>query len=424
MPNGSDARFLEFIMENIAMNNNKVYIVDEMMGKGKSSAAINYINNSKNEKFIVITPYLDEVDRYKTSCAEKHFKSPIRKNGKKIIDLKSLLKKGENVVCTHALFQKFDDDIITMCKSLGYVMIMDEVAEVVQEYDISEDDLHLLLNENCYIENGLLKWKEECQGYHGEFEEIKNLCNLGGLSIVRGKAILWLFPIKIFEAFEKTFILTYMFSSQLQCFYYDYYKIDYKYIYVAGNSIDNYRFSEKPSTVENQYNYNDLIHILDNYKLNIIGEGKYDLSMSWYDKYNDSAMMKQLQNNIINFFRNIRPDNAKDNIWTTFKEYKPKLSAKGYARGFIPLNMRATNSYKERTSVAYPVNRFLNPMIKAFFQDQGVTVNEDGYALSEMLQWIWRSAIRDGREIWVYVPSSRMRSLLQNWITEVSCENS
>ena len=49
-----------------------------------------------------------------------------------------------------------------------------------------------------------------------------------------------------------------------------------------------------------------------------------------------------------------------------------------------------------------------------------ISVNEDGYALSEMLQFIWRSAIRDGKEIWVYIPSIRMRTLLKEWIDQNS----
>ena len=49
-----------------------VKIVDAMMGAGKSSAAINYIKRSKGEeKFLIITPYLREVERYKTECPNK-----------------------------------------------------------------------------------------------------------------------------------------------------------------------------------------------------------------------------------------------------------------------------------------------------------------------------------------------------------------
>ena len=57
---------------------------------------------------------------------------------------------------------------------------------------------------------------------------------------------------------------------------------------------------------------------------------------------------------------------------------------------------------------------------KNFFLQHGIAVDEDGYALSEMLQFIWRSAIRDGKEIWIYVPSIRMRGLLERWIDEKS----
>ena len=38
------------------------------------------------------------------------------------------------------------------------------------------------------------------------------------------------------------------------------------------------------------------------------------------------------------------------------------------------------------------------------------------FALSEMLQWIWRSRIRQGESINIYVPSKRMRNLLLDWL--------
>ena len=59
---------------------------------------------------------------------------------------------------------------------------------------------------------------------------------------------------------------------------------------------------------------------------------------------------------------------------------------------------------------------FLNPIIKQFFIDKGVSVEEENFALSEMLQWIWRSAIRNNEKINIYIPSKRMRDLLLNWL--------
>ena len=130
--------------------------------------------------------------------------------------------------------------------------------------------------------------------------------------------------------------------------------------------------------------------------------------------------MKILKKNIYNFFHNVRNTKSTDYIWTTFKEYQTILKGKGYTKGYLPCNCRATNEYRDRTSVAYLINRYLNPFIKNFFTMNHISVDENGYALSEMLQFIWRSAIRDGKEIWVYIPSIRMRNLLKQWIKQNS----
>ena len=65
-------------------------------------------------------------------------------------------------------------------------------------------------------------------------------------------------------------------------------------------------------------------------------------------------------------------------------------------------------------------NRFIDPNIRNFFASKGITINEEHFALAEMLQWIWRSAIRDDKPIRLYIPSRRMRELLQNWIEDMS----
>lgn len=62
------------------------------------------------------------------------------------------------------------------------------------------------------------------------------------------------------------------------------------------------------------------------------------------------------------------------------------------------------------------INVFLNPIILQFFKSRDVTINQDKYALSEMVQFIYRSAIRNGVDVYVYVPSKRMRNLLEKYI--------
>lgn len=407
--------------------NCEVNIVDALMGSGKTQSIMNYINQSdENEKFLVITPFLDEITRYRTYCKDKNFKTPMYKQKSKLNDLKQLIGKGDNIVSTHALFQKFDNELIDICRAHNYTLIMDEVANVIEEYPLSKQDFETL--KNTYVDinpdTKQLIWKDEYSDYHGKFDNEKRLCELGSLVCYGDSLMVWLFPIETFNSFRKIFILTYRFDLQLQRYYYDYYKLPYKYLSVGGDSMENYHivdYDKNPNPIK--YNYKELIHICEDEKLNMIGDRKSDLSLSWYDRNKNNVSMKILKNNIVNYFRNIRNDCSTDNIWTTYKEYQNVLKGKGYTKGFLPINSRATNEYRDRTSIVYPVNRYLNPFIKNFFITNNIQINEDGFALSEMLQFIWRSAIRDGKEIWIYIPSIRMRKLLKTWINENSLEN-
>ena len=57
-------------------------------------------------------------------------------------------------------------------------------------------------------------------------------------------------------------------------------------------------------------------------------------------------------------------------------------------------------------------------MISKFFKDKGVTIEENDYALSMLIQWIFRSRIRDNQKINIYIPSKRMRNLLESWLQQ------
>lgn len=393
-----------------------VYVVDEPMGRGKTSAAINYINGNEG-RYLVITPYLDEVKKYKRLCRGKSFVEPTyNNNGSKLSSIKELIKAGENIVSTHALFQKFDAELIEICKLMDYTLIMDEVADVVEQFDLSTYDEKNLLNNYVEVEDdtGLIHWKEDQSSYTGKFSDIKRLCDMDSLALYRENIAMWLFPVQVFNSFKDIFILTYMFNAQIQRYYYDFYKLPYSYIHVTGDALENYNFSDTPSP--RNFEYGKLINLLGNSKLNEIGNKPFSLSKSWYEKADGTVLLEQVQNNVGNYFKHIVKGKSSENLWTVYKSFKSDLSGKGYTKGFLELNARATNVHRHRKNVAYMANVFLNPVIKQFFLSHGVDVDDDGYALSEMLQFIWRSAIRDGKPINVYVPSYRMRKLLSDWI--------
>lgn len=404
-------------------DNCDVKIVDAIMGAGKTQSIINMINKSNDdERFIYITPLLSETERIMTACRRKNFKTPkFRGNNSKLDNLKKLIKDGKNIVSTHALFQKFDNELIEICRSADYTLILDEVADVIQEYYMSQYDFDIIMSKYAYIRDDTkqLVWREEYKDYTGEFDEHKRLIDLGSLVYYGNSLMCWLFPIEVFRAFRKIYILTYRFDLQLQRYYYDYYNMPYTYMSVDGNSLDTYKLIPHDDNKNYiKYDYSKLIHICNNEKLNRIGDTDTALSKSWYALNNGGVGLVQLKNNIYNYFFHITRHGSKYNLWTTFKDYEYKLRGKGYSKGFLPLNARAMNEFRDRDCVAYPVNKFLNPFVKNFFTSNNIKINEDGWALSEMLQFIWRSAIRDGKEIYIYIPSIRMRKLLVQWIEE------
>lgn len=474
--------------------NTKCYIVDSICGSGKTQSMLNYINNSgDDEHFLYITPYLSEIDRLQTYCAEKRFRAPKSReeSGKnKLENLKKMIQDGYNIVSTHALFNRFDNEIIEICRSANYTLILDECAEVIETYTIGPRDFETLMTYTDVDENTKqLIWKDS--NYNDlKFAEEKRLCELGSLVLYSDKTdvsnqnkslLVWQLPIKIFAAFNKCFILTYLFDCQYQKYYYDYYGLKYDYLSVEGDKLDNYHFVKfDPNKSYIKYDYSKLINIIDNEKLNRIGSEdtpqrvNYLLSKSWYDKMSSSkVIMKTLKDNLYNFYMNCTTGGTKFNLWTCFKDYETALKGRGYSGsnvyprrvlsyvnklrekddnkykpdielvreedkkfdkegnfielnsicGFAPMNARATNSYRQTTNIAYPINRFMRTGVKNFFVMNGIEVDEDKWALSEMIQFLFRSALRNGQEINVYVPSIRMRNLLKKWIKDNPLEN-
>ncbi len=394
----------------------KITVIDAPMGKGKTTAIIQKMSNDEENKYIYITPYLSEVERIKESCKNKKFIEP-QCYGTKTKGLEYLILNNNNIVTTHSLFKYATEELKTLLKSNQYILCLDEVMQVIEEIPIRKGDLQLLLqNQLITISgNGLVKWNEEQESFDSRYNDIKQMCKNNNVYLIRGKMLIWLFPVEIFDLFEEVYILTYMFNGQIQKYYYDLFNVQYEYYHIQQQQ-ESYSLVEGYNNYNYGYEYKDLIHILDDSKLNAIGEVKYSLSSSWFNKRENDILIKQLKKNITNFFINKTKSPSHNNLWTTFKDHQKKLSGKGYARSFISIGTRATNEYSDRHNLAYCVNIFLNPMIIGFFQDNKIELNENAYSLSELLQWIFRSAIRNNEEINLYIPSERMRLLLIKWL--------
>lgn len=441
---------LDFINTN-EQHVSDVFIVDSIPGSGKTSSAINFINNSPdNRNFIYVTPYLDEIKRIIQYCPDKRFIAPDLKNkkGSKLFSFTNLLNKNRNIICTHKLFSMFTPECIDIMKFHNYVLIMDEVANVVDKMDIKQDDLNDILNVSKYAhvdnETKMIVWDKLDYPDNGVFSDFKQKSLMGSIFLYGTQdnpvAFIWSFPVKIFQSFSRTYILTYMFKGQIQAYYFDFFKVQYSYVHTLykGKEVEfinpddinpsDFSFSsqsyDKPQVSNVEY-YKNLITIVENDKMNSIGSNETkrenNLSSTWYKRNStDENIMSILKSNCHNFFVNLVnkynfPSNSFYNMWTVYKDYKAKIQGKGYTKGFVSCNARATNQYKDKCNLAYLNNIYINPIIYKFFTQKGVYPNQDIYALSELIQWIFRSRLRTGMSVLLYIPSSRMRRLLKEW---------
>ena len=159
------------------------------------------------------------------------------------------------------------------------------------------------------------------------------------------------------------------------------------------------------------HDYKSLIHIIDHEKLNDIGKDKYSISQKWFNDHKYDGLVDKLRRNTTNLFRNITPSSTSDNLWTTYEAFREDIKGKGFAKSFTYLGIDSEKDYSDRIYLAYLANNFYPATIQNTFD-----ISEDQYALSELLQFMFKSALSNGNEIWIYIPSKRMRNLLIEWI--------
>jgi len=376
--------------------------------------------NEQDSRFIFVTPYVDETKRIIEGCKSRNFKDPQATRGTKSADLKRLLVEGTNIASTHELFSRIDHETIELIKLGGYTLILDEVMDVVRQRSIGKDDLAMIRDRGLITveSNGAVVATD--QDYRGKFDDFMLDAKMDRLIYVNGEMLMWQFPVNIFDAFDEVFVLTYLFDGQIQKYYYDFHGIEYRYRGVI-NEGDRYDLTEadkeRRSAVDDREfrkNLGNLINLYDG-PLNAIGKVSNALSVTWYAKQS-KAILTKVQKDIYNYFRNKTRGKSRENMWTCFEDQKGALKGKGYTTGHVACNARATNEYRDRCNLAYMINRYPRVPVDQYFKTRGITIDKDTYALGELVQWVWRSRVRTGEPINLYIPSSRMRGLLVSWI--------
>ncbi|AOY60556.1 hypothetical protein [Desulfococcus multivorans] len=421
-----------------------VKVIDAIMGKGKTSWAIQHMNENASEDnpFIYITPFLDEIkDRIIPECKASKFAQPevhiVRgKRQNKSDSLKALLVEGRNIASTHKLFSRVDREALDLIKLRGYTLILDEVMSVLEPLDVPEADFKAMMGHD------VLRIDEDDPIYQGSIRKLMpgstmkdvsafryyvDLAEMDRLVLANGKAMLWLFPHEIFETFRDIYCMTYMFEGQIQKAYYDLFGVKYEYFDVQGSRDAGFKLVPGVDGRDTEMNALEMISglidlIPEDDRLNCVGDEPGALSLSWYQRQTP-AVIDLLRKNLGNYFKHKTKGGARSRLWATYSKFVRPLEGNGYmssnkdTSAHLAFNAKATNKYRTRFNLAYCCNVHLKPEITRFFDFHGVKIDEEQYALSVLIQWVWRSRIRENKSVTLYLPSSRMRGLLHRWLS-------
>ena len=445
-----------------------VTIFDALCGSGKTIEVKKLISNSDptKDKYLFITPFLGELHRiaqttprplkkgedtkqegktpplrdknnqiiYSTpsykeeKCVKEfRFKQPEVRNasGSKRASLLYLLENRENIVSTHQLYQTFDKESLIDCKD--YTLIIDEAISVYETYhNLSAKTVKAQIElGNMYLDdNGItIRMKDDTFNMTDigkirdatfDIKEYKLLCDEGMLLLLHGTVVMWKLPKELFSSFKNVIICTYQFRGSILETY-----------FIQNNIQYNIKcWGKKPS---------DIKHLINIYEgpLNQTEQS----TMYNYSWYGNTTNIDDTRKLLDNYFKNVVKASAKDRLWSCYTTYTngtpeqtienihKKIGNKRYDKQWLAFNTKATNNFADRHNIAYMVNIHYKPALKDLInkthkdeEDVSVKFKEELYAINEMIQFIWRSAIRNEEQINLFLPSERMRKLLNKWL--------
>jgi len=403
-------------------------VIDSIMGSGKTTHIINELRHAtaQTKRLIIIAPYLTEVNRFISSVPELNFATPSDHGGSKLADFHKLVAAGRNIVSTHQLFLRWNKETLKSLQAQGYDLIIDETVDCIRNYGSGKDELDskdiLFFIDSGQVaqgENSRLNWNSK-RPPGPNLAQLKRDCDAGRLYFLPSEnndgLMFWEFPIELLEAFQSVTILTYLWDGSLMS----------AYLAAHGAQVERMTLNKEKSLVpwskeieaETARPLAELIHVLDDDKLNSVGTDDTAFSNTWLGRQKLSVL-KQTTRNTRNILRHRFSADAGTTMWSSVAEHTDSLCPTGFKGSYAACNLRATNEYRDRTHLAYLRNIYMNPTILRFYQKlRGAEPNRDRYALAELLQWVFRSAIRDNKPVQLYLPSKRMRQLLYSWMKD------
>lgn len=408
------------------------------MSSGKTTAVMDWMKSNPEELYMFVAPSLDEAEsRVPDYCEELYFQSPSTElHENKSQHLLDLLKSGTNISTTHHLFSNMREQHLQVIKDKGYIVVVDENVDLVESYNgkVTKKDLELLIkSKSLYVDTnnlGQLVWLDEDDD-NFKYNKLRSKCRANQVfSAKRSDTMLvTLLPLSLIHSAKRFIVITYLFEGSVMNIY-----------------LKSMGFTFKPFT-EVKLRYTDeqikvaareMIKISSTKSVDAVMD--YGQSHRWYTtgKGGSKGNLKEIASAIRSVYR--LHSKAKERVLVTCPKdlIEPPHKAKNgrsIKDAKVPLQQlwldsgcKGTNNYKDRDVVIYCYNKYPNSPVNNWMVDWGMGgIDYDTYALSEMVQFIWRSCIRDmkldeggnligGKPLHLYITNRRMLNIFKEWL--------
>ncbi len=405
----------------------KINLINAMMGAGKSTAIIEYMDNAltkyDKKKFVYISPNLAEVSDYtdddgkqvygriNTALAHHDVTYPRNLGKGKTGHFMDMIESGQSISSTHACFKNLSMDDIATIRDAEYDLIIDESMDAIEQYQIPTIHLRALINSNALKVDPVtsrITWNHlDYPVDKIDFDEwatVAKLCDQQAMYLINSTAFVLEFPIEILQAFKSVTVMTYLFEGTTMAAWCKMHNIEVVDITDTINLIHT-EAHLKAIAREKLHVYQPKTDI------------KFGLSQSWFTKAKATQFGK-LKSQCTSFMKNSAGKNDSTLI-TCPKDYWQKLKGQRYSKAtWLHSGCRATNAYSDKTHVIYALNKHPHVLVRQHMLSADADIVQDKYALSEMLQFLWRGCIRNGEDMHVLVINPRMRKLLTDWLAE------
>ena len=413
-------------IENTFSCTNEITILEGICGVGKSTRMIQEIKNHPSERYLVVLPLLNEIDRYQEELPGLDFKEPSDENGTKTEHFKNLLRDKSNILCTHSLFRHWDTEIERLIMDAGYHIIIDEETGVIESVAIKTQTIENLKKLKYIIvdpDTGLVRWDYEVSGYEydgeKEHQAVISRAKSGSLYCFDDKFFVYELPHRLFQIGKKYTIMTYLFKGNFMEAYFNSHGIKSRI-----EQIDPGR----ATTIKEQAR--DLIEFVPmTAKMKGIC-AKYKRSKPFSKKFIKDRITPKERKSLRDGMRNIvyrRENHNPDKVMITcFKDYmvtdnqkRPKIDMmpRSMDKCYVPMNARGSNQWADRAFVIHMVDHYPEPSLKKYLDKRSKgSFNPDTFALSMLIQYVYRSAIRNAEPIKLMICSERMEQLFRDWL--------